>query len=86
MTNAVLRVSQDPAKVDLELVCDVCETHLCDAEHGDELATLVSVAESHRCPGPLCSGCGARGGHYPHCPTREDEIHIGGHQSNERKN
>lgn len=42
-----LRVSEDPVKVDLELVCDQCEHTICDAEHGDTIALLMSVAIDH---------------------------------------
>ncbi len=50
-----LRVSEDPAKVDLELICEACGTHICDAEHGDSLEVLASTALDHR----LSCGCGS---------------------------
>ena len=49
-----LRASEDPAKVDLELFCEACGTHICDAEHGDSLEVLASTALDHR----LSCGCG----------------------------
>ncbi|QGJ88867.1 hypothetical protein PBI_TEAMOCIL_12 [Microbacterium phage Teamocil] len=42
-----LYASDDIAKSDLELVHDICETVLCDAEATDTLSTLVSVAMNH---------------------------------------
>lgn len=42
-----LQASDDAAKFDLELVCDECGDHLCDAEAGDELWALVSVSNEH---------------------------------------
>ena len=50
-----LRASEDPAKVDLELICEACGTHICDAQHGDSLEVLASTALDHR----LSSGCGS---------------------------
>lgn len=47
LDNFVLKASSDPAKTDLELRCDTCGEHLCDAESGDSLEVLGSVAESH---------------------------------------
>jgi hypothetical protein len=44
-----LRVSEDPVKVDLEVVCTECDEVVCDAESGDTVATLVSVAMGHHC-------------------------------------
>lgn len=50
----ILRASDDDVKTDLELIHETCGTHLCDAEHDDELGVLVSVAEDHEavCTGP----------------------------------
>lgn len=45
-----LRTSTDPARRDLELVHTECGTVLCDVEHGDSLALLVSIADGHFCP------------------------------------
>lgn len=42
-----LRVSDDSVKQDLEVICDACGVHLCDAEHGDTLETLAEVAREH---------------------------------------
>ncbi|BBY54014.1 hypothetical protein H7J07_05265 [Mycobacterium koreense] len=47
LDNFVLKASSDPAKADLELRCDTCGEPLCDAESGDSLEVLGSVAESH---------------------------------------
>lgn len=46
-----LRASDDPVKVDLEIVCTECDVVLCDAESGDTVATLMSVALGHECDG-----------------------------------
>ena len=84
--SAVLRVSEDPVKVDLELICDDCGENLCDAQDGDELGVLVAVVDHHNLTrhAPPCAACGADGGHYPNCPDRTvDEVRIGGY--NERK-
>jgi len=42
-----LRQSRDSAKQDLEVTCDQCGEHLCDAEANDNLGVLVAVALSH---------------------------------------
>lgn len=42
--------SEDPVKTDLELVCRWCQSTLCDAEDGDDLAVLVSMCREHWCP------------------------------------
>ena len=47
-----LVASHDPVKTDLEVVCTGCREHLCDAEPGDGLATLVLVALGHECGAP----------------------------------
>lgn len=39
--------SDDPAKADLELVCERCLAVLCDVEPGDTLGTLARVAANH---------------------------------------
>lgn len=44
-----LIASDDAVKRDLELTCTECEAHLCDAEDGDTLEVLVSMAEDHTC-------------------------------------
>jgi len=44
-----LRVSDDPVKIDMEVVCTECETVLCDAEHRDGIDTLARVAAGHTC-------------------------------------
>lgn len=41
------RASDDPVKTDLELMCEDCGEHLCDIEHGDSIAVLVSVCNDH---------------------------------------
>lgn len=38
-------------KLDLEMHCDRCRTHLCDAEHGDTMNVLARVALEHVCTG-----------------------------------
>jgi len=42
-----LRASTDIVKTDLELRCDECDEHLCDAEHDDTLSPLAGVAFDH---------------------------------------
>lgn len=42
-----IRASDDPAKIDLELVCPHCNGVVCDVEHGDSLGTLTRCAEDH---------------------------------------
>lgn len=42
-----LRVSEDSVKSDLEVTCDLCSQHLCDAEHEDSIAVLARVATAH---------------------------------------
>lgn len=54
----VLRASEDTVKSDLEVTCTECTEHLCDAEGGDTLDTLVSVALSHECSRDTCRHCG----------------------------
>lgn len=49
LDEVALRASEDCAKTDLEVVCERCDEHLCDAEAGNTLAVLVSVAHHHRC-------------------------------------
>ncbi len=44
-----LQASVDSAKLDLELVCQSCGSHLCDAEPGDTLDVLSGVALDHHC-------------------------------------
>jgi len=41
------RQSDDEVKRDLELICDDCDEHVCDIEHGDGLAILAMTALSH---------------------------------------
>ncbi|MDQ7993780.1 MAG: hypothetical protein AAGC63_15645 [Propionicimonas sp.] len=41
-----------PAGAHVALVCTACSESLCDAEHGDSLATLALVALGHECDGP----------------------------------
>lgn len=43
-----LRASSDIVKTDLELICERCGSHICDAEHDDSLETLAGVALDHR--------------------------------------
>jgi hypothetical protein len=43
------RAGADSVKSDLELTCMLCNTVLCDIEHGDTVGTLVEVAKSHAC-------------------------------------
>jgi hypothetical protein len=43
-----LRASSDIVKTDLELICERCGSHLCDAQHGDSLENLAGVALDHR--------------------------------------
>ncbi|SEC78787.1 Uncharacterised protein (plasmid) [Tsukamurella tyrosinosolvens] len=45
--NYELRVADDSAKPDLALICLECGEHLCDAEHGDSLHSLVATCEDH---------------------------------------
>lgn len=45
----VLQPADDSAKTDLELICERCNSHLCDAEAGDTLRVLASVALTHVC-------------------------------------
>ena len=51
------RQSDDELKADLELYCIECHKHLCDAEVGDALATLASVANEHECETSTCRYC-----------------------------
>lgn len=46
----LLLASDDPVKRDLEVTCDRCSEHLCDAEHGDSMRVLLDVAQGHQCP------------------------------------
>ncbi len=32
--NATIKASSDSAKRDLELICDICNDHLCDVQDG----------------------------------------------------
>lgn len=41
--------SDDPVKTDLELTCAACRERLCDAEAGDDLASLARMAAEHVC-------------------------------------
>lgn len=43
----VLRTSDDSVKTDLELTCSLCGKCLCDAEAGDSIEVLASVATDH---------------------------------------
>ncbi|MER5356287.1 hypothetical protein ABT093_38965 [Kitasatospora sp. NPDC002551] len=45
--------SGDPAKHDLELIHTGCGQHLCDAESGDVLPTLVGMVTDHHA---VCAG------------------------------
>jgi hypothetical protein len=45
--NATLHGSDDPVKLDLELICDLCGEHIVDAEDGDSLQVLVEAVEDH---------------------------------------
>ena len=47
----ILRASTDCVKTDLELICEKCGAHLCDAQHDDSLETLAGVALDHRAAG-----------------------------------
>jgi hypothetical protein len=42
-----IRISDDTAKLDPELICTKCDMILCGVEHMDTLSCLVSVAEDH---------------------------------------
>jgi hypothetical protein len=42
-----IMVSEDPAKVDLELTCPDCLAVICDVESGDTLAVLLDTASEH---------------------------------------
>ena len=42
-----VRVSDDPAKADPELICPHCDGVVCDVEHGDSLGTLTRCAADH---------------------------------------
>jgi hypothetical protein len=44
-----LKQSADDVKTDLELIHEDCGEHLCDAEAGDSLFSLVGVAANHKC-------------------------------------
>lgn len=44
-----LEQSSDDVKTDLELIHADCGAHLCDAEAGDTLFSLVGVAADHKC-------------------------------------
>jgi len=44
-----LKDSGDGVKTDLELTCEDCGEHLCDAEPDDTLFSLVGVAADHTC-------------------------------------
>lgn len=35
----------------LQVRCDICRAHLCDAEPGDPLHVLVGIARDHACAG-----------------------------------
>ncbi|MFF5019047.1 hypothetical protein [Streptomyces sp. NPDC001165] len=43
----LIRISDDPAKRDLELIHTACGQRLCDIEHGDTLPPLVGMVEDH---------------------------------------
>jgi len=45
--------SGDPAKHDLELTHTECGQHLCDAEAGDVLPTLIGMVTDHH---TMCAG------------------------------
>ncbi|MFE9424360.1 hypothetical protein ACFYNO_15480 [Kitasatospora sp. NPDC006697] len=45
--------SGDPAKRDLELVHTGCGQHLCDAEPGDVVPTLIGMVTDHH---TVCAG------------------------------
>ncbi|WP_396908067.1 hypothetical protein [Mycolicibacterium sp.] len=49
LSGFTLKVSDDPVKVDLEMICEGCDSHLCDVESGDTLDVLVNMAVSHSC-------------------------------------
>ena len=46
-----LCVSEDSAKIDLEMTCSRCGKALCDVEGNDNLEVLVRVAKAHVCKG-----------------------------------
>lgn len=48
----VLRASDDPAKVELELMCTRCGSRICDAEPDDTLLCLSQTAADHKCVKP----------------------------------
>ncbi len=52
LAHAELRVSDDHAKEDLELVCTGCETYFCDVQDGDTLEVLANTFE-HSCSNDL---------------------------------
>lgn len=45
--STTIEASEDPAKVDLELLCDHCGQAICDIEAGDTLSALASSAHGH---------------------------------------
>lgn len=49
LDNIVLQASTDEVKTDLEVVCQTCGDHLCDAEHGDTVRVLLNTALAHVC-------------------------------------
>jgi len=48
LRNFTLRASSDIVKTDLELTCERCGHHICDAQHDDSLETLAGTALDHR--------------------------------------
>lgn len=48
LESATCRLSDDPAKHDLELTCDECGEVICDVEDGDTIGILGSVVTDHQ--------------------------------------
>jgi hypothetical protein len=49
LRNAVIAVSDDPAKSDMELRCETCGSHVCDVENWDSLLVLARTFSDHIC-------------------------------------
>lgn len=47
--HAVLQASEDPVETDLVLVCELCESVVCTAQHSDTLEVLVLMYQDHAC-------------------------------------
>ena len=49
LEGVTVKVSDDAAQLDPDLVCDSCGQVLCSIEHGDTLSVLADVAVGHKC-------------------------------------